>query len=873
MLPFRGEERCVVSYSHDPEGLWPQLQASVTAAVSPLRHVLLATRFGDVPTRGIPRWGIPQGNEVAAQVVLQFKPGDGTAGADAAIDTANAFANPYCHLGFVRHDANDAAKEELLAWAAERAERREQHLLVVVGASSGGTRLLSRALSFTSGEDVLTKLSKLGAATCRLDAPAPSANQMEEFGNSLQECLRVSLSARVEAFLEELEAHEAAAEAEAGTPAETGSFYRYFSLKEGLALLYQQTGMPSLALQIYDELEEEFDALCSDHSADMSGPPLLGGVEGAPVGTSAAKAAALVEAAVESAADQVLEDLLDGTARNYREDVRSGELGRVEMLQYIWWRRWQIILETVGVGSGKDLNDALEVASGAIEKITAILRDPQNRVAHFGEDVGAVAATKLPEGYADRWAVCATLAAGAQIAAQLHGGLGPEAYRLVQPTLPLALGQLGSLYVAAHPLALRLTDPGQTRTVITQDRSEELSTEEYTLHPEGEGTPAEMVAEASQSPRAAAALGRALLRSALAAMRGAGRKRSALKLARELAQMYCADGRHADASTLLNQQCGTHGCEQLAGWPMLRCDILRLLAVCCRNAAAAATALGGDNSNLSRELQKLVTCLVALLGIDVVVSEAESAAIRAELVELSGSGPGGGGGGSNSTSAGAPIDVDMDSSTLQVLLKAPISPAQQVIRSADGSVTIQLGRLALCCASPGALSAEAEAEAVALSAATGRRLSIGRNTPAVAAALMQTRSSGTEQEGSSSGDEKRTGGDTATVADSENGKRLQDEVRAVVVNISTRSERTFLLGRPNSGSPGGTGPTVGALRAAIKATGDFGGSGPADAHAQTQTQQDCSSFELVVGTGTPLADDALLVQAALRGVILLIPGK
>ena len=371
MLPFRGDERCVVRCSHDPAGLWEQLQSAVTAAVSPLRHVPLATRFGDVPSR-VPRWGIPSGSEVAAEVVLKFQPGDAGTG-DASIDTVNAFANPYCHLGFVRHDANDAAKEGLLTWAAERADRREQHLLVVVGASSAGTGLLSRALSFKGGEDVLTKLNKLGSATCRLDAPAPSATQIDEFATKLQECLRVSLSSRVDAFVDELEAHEAAEEAAAGTAAETESFYRYFSLKEGLALLYQQVGVPSLALAVYSELEEEFDALCSDHGTLTDtlalflvtfpmrtepvvlgvvgtgplAPPLLGGIEGAPAGTSAAKAAALVEAAVEAAADQVLEDLLDGNARNYREDVRNGELGRVEILQYVWWRRWQIILNTV----------------------------------------------------------------------------------------------------------------------------------------------------------------------------------------------------------------------------------------------------------------------------------------------------------------------------------------------------------------------------------------------------------------------------------------------------------------------------------------------------------------------------------------------
>ena len=209
----------------------------------------------------------------------------------------------------------------------------------------------------------------------------------------------------------------------------------------------------------------------------------------------------------------------------------------------------------------------------------------------------------------------------------------------------------------------------------------------------------------------------------------------------------------------------------------------------------------------------------------------------------------------------------MESSTLQVLLKAPISPGQEVIQSADGSVTIQLGRLALRCASPGALSAEVAAEAAALSAATGRRLSIGRTTPALGAALVQTRSSGAE--GLSSRDEKGIERDAALVADVENGNHSQDEVRATVVNISTRSERTFLL--LGSGNPSGIGPTVGALRAAIVAAGDFGG--PADPHPHTQTQWDSSNFELVVGTDPPLADDSPLVQAVLRGVILLIPNK
>ena len=53
--------------------------------------------------------------------------------------------------------------------------------------------------------------------------------------------------------------------------------------------------------------------------------------------------------------------------------MRSGELGRLELLQYMWWRRWQITLDAVAAGGG-DLNDAMELASAAIEKIEKILR-------------------------------------------------------------------------------------------------------------------------------------------------------------------------------------------------------------------------------------------------------------------------------------------------------------------------------------------------------------------------------------------------------------------------------------------------------------------------------------------------------------------
>ena len=53
LLPFRGDERCVVCCSHDRAGLWAELQSAVVAAVSPLRHVPLNTRFGTVSMYGI----------------------------------------------------------------------------------------------------------------------------------------------------------------------------------------------------------------------------------------------------------------------------------------------------------------------------------------------------------------------------------------------------------------------------------------------------------------------------------------------------------------------------------------------------------------------------------------------------------------------------------------------------------------------------------------------------------------------------------------------------------------------------------------------------------------------------------------------------
>ena len=130
----------------------------------------------------------------------------------------------------------------------------------------------------------------------------------------------------------------------------------------------------------------------------------------------------------------------------------------------------------------------------------------------------AAAALQLPEGYADQWMVCAILATGAQLTTQLHGGLGAEAYQLVQATLPLALGRLGSLYMAAQPIALRLAPPpppppaGEEADKQQQQQDQgqvpapaagasaaasvvEEEEEEYSLQVEGEGTPAERVSQ------------------------------------------------------------------------------------------------------------------------------------------------------------------------------------------------------------------------------------------------------------------------------------------------------------------------------------------------------------------------------------------
>ena len=101
----------------------------------------------------------------------------------------------------------------------------------------------------------------------------------------------------------------------------------------------------------------------------------------------------------------------------------------------------------------------------------------------------------------------------------------------------------------------------------------------------------------------------------------------------------------------------------------------------------------------------------------------------------------------------------------------------------------------------------------------------------------------------------------------------------MVVNISTREERTFLLDSPDLDAFNARfiGPTVGALRAAVMATRDFVATGAGqretetERESQAQVQGGARSFELVVGTDPPLADDLPLSQAARQGVILLIP--
>ena len=274
MLPFRGDERCLVA-CHDDQNLWGDaLQSAVTSAVSPLCGVQLSTRFGDVPT-GAPRWGIPQSTEIAAQTPLQFVP---AAAAGAEGNLANSFAAPYCHIGFVSEKDNEAKKAELQAWASEKESRCEPCLLVFVGKSAdAGPGLLSRALSFKgTGEDGLAKtLAKLRddfpARWCRLDAPAPSPEQLDEFRAQLEECVAAAVATRVDTLLESLEALEV--EQTGSTPeGAEASFYRYFSAKEGLAIVYQQVGLPGLALSVYSELEEEYENLMLVHWRNL---PLL----------------------------------------------------------------------------------------------------------------------------------------------------------------------------------------------------------------------------------------------------------------------------------------------------------------------------------------------------------------------------------------------------------------------------------------------------------------------------------------------------------------------------------------------------------------------------------------------------------------------
>jgi hypothetical protein len=150
------------------------------------------------------------------------------------------------------------------------------------------------------------------------------------------------------------------------------------------------------------------------------------------------------------------------------------------------------------------------------------------------------------------------------------------------------------------------------------------------------------------------------------------------------------------------------------------------------------------------------------------------------------------------------------------------------------------GALVLRCAAPDALSAEAAAEAIALSAAAGRRLSIGRTAPPAvtqAAAVTAAAAAAAAAATRSSGDAVDAGAKTAPV------------MRVPVVNIDTRLTRTFLL-------EAGDAATVGGLRAAIVATGSFAAGGGED-------------FSLVIGTQPPLADGAPLSEVVDRTVLLL----
>lgn len=153
---------------------------------------------------------------------------------------------------------------------------------------------------------------------------------------------------------------------------------------------------------------------------------------------------------------------------------------------------------------------------------------------------------------------------------------------------------------------------------------------------------------------------------------------------------------------------------ELAGWPLLRCDALRLLASCHRGASGGWAA------------QQLAGCLLPLLGIDS-VGEAERVGLRAELLALV-------------AAAATPEDLEVaiESATLRDLISVPLSAAQEAssVPGPGGGMTVRVGKLLMTCATPDALSAEAAAEAVALAAATGRRLSIGQAAPP-AAALLQ----------------------------------------------------------------------------------------------------------------------------------------
>ena len=777
LLPFR-DEPAMVSYEEAESGLWEAFTPPLGELAGSLREVALETRFGEG------RWGIPHGDEVAEEIPLSFA----AAAEGGSPELADAFARPFCRLHFVRHQGKDdyaAVREALQA----RAEQDEPCLVVLVGksSSSSGGLLAKTSSLFKGAEDSSLKktLSKLrdefpNSAWCRLDAPQPSAVQLDECRSKMGECVATNFGSRVDRLHAELEQLDA--EAEGGAGAE---FQARFVAKEGVAIAYQQAGLPALALAIYAELQSEFEAL-----EPARRPRLFGSADEVPAGTSAAAGVIMATEALADAGAACLEDLLDGNARNYREDMAAGELGGLELQQYLWWRRWRLTL----LGGG-DLRDALQLASDAIAAVERTLRSAREEP----PPPGGVAQVSV--GYCEQWKVCATLAVGASLGEHLSDGLGATAYAQVQGTLPLALGLLGALYAAASPLAAALASEDTAPDAASSEAEEEsfdLDADlDVSVGGSGGASAAERVAEACESPSAAERLGRQLLAKAIECMRRGGRRRSALQLARQLAERESAAGRHSAAARLLAEVGGGAGCEALAGWPLLRADMCKMLADCHRRAEAPAS--------------DLAAALLPLLAMD-----GDASAPREELLALA------------AAEGAAVAEISVDRATAFTLTRSPLSPAQTVSETGSGTV-IRHGCLQIVCAKavppasaamPPPMTPEAAAEAAALGASAGRRLSLG--TPPVAGLTPPPPTPTPEQ---------------APPAGAE-------ELRVSVVNISSRLRRLFLL--PH-------GATAGELRAAIDRTGSFA----AD-----------TTYDLCVGTDPPLGSEAPLSSLADRLVLL-----